>query len=42
MKNISVFCGAHEGNNPRYAEDAKKIEKFLQQKASMLFLVVEM
>ena len=24
MKNISVFCGAHEGNNPRYAEDAKK------------------
>ena len=29
MKNISVFCGAHEGNNPRYAEDAKKIGETL-------------
>ncbi|MDC1150007.1 TIGR00730 family Rossman fold protein [Gammaproteobacteria bacterium] len=32
MKNISVFCGAHEGNNPRYAEDAKKIGKILASK----------
>jgi uncharacterized protein (TIGR00730 family) len=29
MKNISVFCGAHEGKNPRYAEDAKKIGEIL-------------
>ena len=32
MKNISVFCGAHEGNNPRYAEDAKKIGEILEVK----------
>ena len=32
MKNISVFCGAHEGNNPRYAEDAKKIGEILAVK----------
>ena len=32
MKNISVFCGAHEGNNPRYAEDAKKIGEILAEK----------
>ena len=32
MKNISVFCGAHEGNNPRYAEDAKKIGEILASK----------
>ena len=32
MKNISVFCGAHEGNNPRYAEDAKKIGETLAAK----------
>ena len=32
MKNISVFCGAHEGNNPRYAEDAKKIGEILATK----------
>ena len=32
MKNISVFCGAHEGNNPRYAEDAKKIVEILAAK----------
>ena len=25
MKNISVFCGAHNGNNSRYAEDARKM-----------------
>ena len=32
MKNISVFCGAHEGNNPRYAADAKKIGEILAAK----------
>lgn len=32
MKNISVFCGAHEGNNPRYAEDTKKIGEILASK----------
>ena len=32
MKNISVFCGAHEGKNPRYAEDAKKIGETLAAK----------
>ena len=32
MKNISIFCGAHEGNNPRYAEDAKKIGEILAAK----------
>jgi len=32
MKNISVFCGAHEGNNPRYAEDARKIGEILAVK----------
>ena len=32
MKNISVFCGAHEGNNPMYAEDAKKIGEILAAK----------
>ena len=25
MKNISIFCGAHEGNNPKYGEEAKKV-----------------
>ena len=29
MENISIFCGAHEGKNPRYAEDAKRLQKFL-------------
>jgi uncharacterized protein (TIGR00730 family) len=32
MNNISVFCGAHEGKNPRYAEDAKKIGEILAAK----------
>ena len=32
MKNMSVFCGAHEGNNRRYAEDAKKIGEILAAK----------
>jgi len=25
IKNISIFCGAHEGNNPIYAKEATKI-----------------
>ena len=32
MKNISIFCGAHEGNNPKYAEEAKKISKSIAKK----------
>lgn len=32
MKNISVFCGAHKGNNPRYAHDAKEIGELLASK----------
>jgi predicted Rossmann-fold nucleotide-binding protein len=32
MENISIFCGAHEGKNPRYAEDAKKIAEILASK----------
>ena len=32
MKNISIFCGAHEGNNPKYAEEAKKIAKSIAKK----------
>ena len=32
MKNISVFCGAHEGKNSRYAQDAKKIGEILAAK----------
>ena len=25
INNISIFCGAHEGNNPIYAKEATKI-----------------
>ena len=25
VKNISIFCGAHEGTNPNYALEAKKV-----------------
>ena len=32
MKNISIFCGAHEGNNPAYAEDAKNIAEIIAKK----------
>ncbi len=32
MKNISVFCGAHEGNNPKYAEEAKKVAESIAKK----------
>ena len=29
MKNISIFCGAHEGNNPEYANAAKSIAELI-------------
>ena len=32
MKNISVFCGAHLGNNPIYAQEAKKIAELMAKK----------
>tara|TARA_B100001093_G_scaffold352199_1_gene336649 strand:+ start:1638 stop:2219 length:582 start_codon:yes stop_codon:yes gene_type:complete len=32
MKNISIFCGAHEGNNPKYAEEAKKVAESIAKK----------
>ena len=32
MKNISIFCGAHEGNNPKYGEEAKKVAEIIAKK----------
>ncbi|MDC3113230.1 TIGR00730 family Rossman fold protein [Gammaproteobacteria bacterium] len=32
MKNISIFCGAHEGNNPKYGEEAKKVAENIAKK----------
>ena len=32
MKNISVFCGAHLGNNPIYAQEAKKMAELIAKK----------
>lgn len=32
MKNISIFCGAHEGKNPKYAESAKIISEVIAKK----------
>ena len=32
MKNISIFCGAHKGKNPKYAESAKTIAKYIAKK----------
>ena len=32
MKNISIFCGAHEGNNPNYGEEAKKVAESIAKK----------
>ena len=32
VKNISIFCGAHEGINPNYALEAKKITALLSKK----------
>ena len=39
MKNISVFCGAHLGNNPIYAQEAKKMAELMQKKELTLYLV---
>ena len=32
MKNISIFCGAHEGKNPKYAQSAKIISEAISKK----------
>ena len=32
MKNISIFCGAHEGKNPKYAQSAKIISETIAKK----------
>ena len=32
MKNISIFCGAHEGKNPKYAESAKIISEAIAKR----------
>ena len=32
IKNISVFCGAHLGNNPIYASEAKKVAEVIVKK----------
>ena len=32
IKNISVFCGAHLGNNPIYALEAKKVAEVIVEK----------
>ncbi len=29
MKNISIFCGAHEGKNPEYAKAAKCVAEYI-------------
>ena len=34
MKNISRFCGAHEGKNPKYAEAAKSIAGIISKKGN--------
>ena len=32
IENISIFCGAHEGNNPIYAQKAKNIAEIIARK----------
>ena len=32
MKYISIFCGAHEGKNPKYAEAAKSLSECVAKK----------
>ena len=32
IENISIFCGAHEGNNPEYANAAKSIAELIAKK----------
>mgnify|MGYP005621961161 FL=1 len=32
MKSISIFCGAHEGNNPKYAQSANIVSETIAKK----------
>lgn len=32
IENISIFCGAHEGNNPIYTQEAKNIAEIIAKK----------
>ena len=32
IENISIFCGAHEGNNPIYPQEAKNIAEIIAKK----------
>ena len=32
MKNISIFCGAHEGKNPEYVNAAKSVAELIAKK----------
>ena len=32
MKNISIFCGAHEGKNPEHAKAAKSVAELIAKK----------
>ena len=32
IESISIFCGAHEGNNPIYAQEAKNIAEIIAKK----------
>ena len=32
IENISIFCGAHKGNNPIYAQEAKNIAEIIAKK----------
>ena len=32
MKNISIFCGAHEGKNPEYAKAAVSVAEYIAKK----------
>ena len=32
MKNITIFCGAHEGKNPEYAKAAKSVAELIAKK----------
>ena len=32
IENISIFCGAHEGNNPIYAQEAENIAEIIAKK----------
>ena len=39
IKNISVFCGAHLGNNPIYASEAKKVAEVIVEKGMNVVFV---